>query len=179
MFAGETAKSTEQYKFFLDENKIAEKIKNDSFLRTQTQNLVQQATMQQEINDLADGIATSYNKADALKGTIKGLENKLATAHKDEKVAGVSAEQEGFNLRLAAAKESLRQTEEKKKLMEDAHAKKIDELKQFQENIKLLNEGRQKLAQTEQKSHSLQITKDEDLNEKDLMKKYFMKSAIF
>jgi len=63
--------------------------------------------------------------------------------------------------------------------MEDAHAKKIDELKQFQENIKLLNEGRQKLAQTEQKSHSLQITKDEDLNEKDLMKKYFMKSAIF
>jgi len=45
MFAGETAKSTEQYKFFLDENKIAEKIKNDSFLRTQTQNLVQQATM--------------------------------------------------------------------------------------------------------------------------------------
>ena len=41
MFAGETAKSEEQYKYFLDENVIAKKIKEDHFLKTQTQNLVQ------------------------------------------------------------------------------------------------------------------------------------------
>jgi len=36
MFAGETAKSADQYKYFLDENVIAEKIKGDAFLKTQT-----------------------------------------------------------------------------------------------------------------------------------------------
>jgi len=63
--------------------------------------------------------------------------------------------------------------------MENAHAVKIDQLKQFQENIKLLNEGRQKLAQNENKTQSLETSKDTDLNEKDLMMKYFMKSAIY
>jgi len=63
--------------------------------------------------------------------------------------------------------------------MEEKHAEKIEELKQFQENIKLLNEGRQKLAQNESTMNALKNAHDEDLNEKDLMKKYFMKSAIF
>ena len=78
--------------------------------------------MQQEINDLADGIAASYNKADELKGTIKGLESKLSVSQKKAKSDNHAAEEEGFNLRLAAAKESLKHTEERRKKMEEVHA---------------------------------------------------------
>jgi len=39
---------------------------------------VQQATMQQEINNLADGIAASFNKSDELKSTIQTLEQKVS-----------------------------------------------------------------------------------------------------
>ena len=85
MFAGEKAKSADQYKFFLDENALADKIKGDAFLKTQTLNLVEQSNMQQEINDLADKIAANSNKADELQNKISGLQQKLSSTKSSEK----------------------------------------------------------------------------------------------